>query len=211
MWRNKDMPGDASRIAQLEFELRLEKHQNAALLMQKDKALFHLNSRDERIAELEGHAKSKDGRIAELEDHAKSKDEDLHQLREVNEAYWDRIGDLESRRLALEDEVEDKDKQIAELQQRVRPQIPPVVVFRRRRGVKKDELVVKLEPSDVYDPQAHHEFLIKDVSGKEKGLVMVTCSREECESLEGSIVNVNEGQLDCLVKTARDTLEKDKK
>eukprot|EP00392_Amoebophrya_sp_AT5.2_P018833 g19471.t1 len=114
----KDMPADASRIAQLEFESRLEKHQSAVLLMQKDKALFHLNSRDQRIAE--------------LEDRAKSKDEDLHQLKEVNEAYWDRIGDLENQRLALEDKIEDKDKQIAELQQRVRPQIPPVVVFRHR-------------------------------------------------------------------------------
>eukprot|EP00392_Amoebophrya_sp_AT5.2_P018834 g19472.t1 len=79
------------------------------------------------------------------------------------------------------------------------------------QGVKKDEFVVKLEPSDVYDPRAHHEFLTKDVSGKEKRLVMVTCTREEYESLEGSIVNVGEGQLDCLVKTARDTLKKDEK
>jgi SMC interacting uncharacterized protein involved in chromosome segregation len=70
----------------------------------------------------------------ELEDHNKSKDEDLHQLREVNEAYWDRVGDLEHTRLALEEQIEEKDKQIAELQQRVRPQIPPVVVFRQGRN-----------------------------------------------------------------------------
>eukprot|EP00392_Amoebophrya_sp_AT5.2_P017458 g17814.t1 len=118
MWRNKDMPADASRIAQLESELRLEKRQNVVLRMQKDKAPFHLNSRDQRIAE--------------LEERAKSKSEDLDELRKVNEAYWDRIGDLEHQRLFLEEENEDKDKQIAELQQRVRPQIPPVVVFRRR-------------------------------------------------------------------------------
>ena len=74
------------------------------------------------------------------------------------------------------------------------------------------EFVVKLEPSDVYDPRAHHEFLIKDVSGKtEAKLVMIVCTRDEYESLEGSIVNVSEGQLDCLVETARKTLDKDEK
>eukprot|EP00392_Amoebophrya_sp_AT5.2_P014110 g14248.t1 len=82
MWRNKDMPADASRVAQLEFELRLEKRQSVVLRMQKDKAVSHLNSRDQRIAE--------------LEEHAKAKSEDLDETRKVNEAYWDRIGDLEN-------------------------------------------------------------------------------------------------------------------
>ena len=123
MWCKKDTTANVSpadRIAQLESELREQKRKNDVLRMQKDKALAHLESQDQRIVE--------------LEDHNKSKDEDLHQLREVNEAYWDRVGDLEHTRLALEEQIEEKDKQIAELQQRVRPQIPPVVVFRQGRN-----------------------------------------------------------------------------